>query len=50
MRKFYRSLARILIGVSILVVAPLCALPQTATATDSEPTVPAENAIRRECL
>jgi len=37
MRKFYRSLARILIGVSILVVAPLCALPQTATATDSDP-------------
>ena len=37
MRNFYCSLARILIGVSILVMAPLCALPQTATATHSNP-------------
>ena len=37
MRNFYCSLARILIGVSILVMAPLCALPQAATATDSHP-------------
>jgi len=28
MRNFYCSLARIMIGVSILVVAPLCALPR----------------------
>jgi len=28
MRNFYCSLARILIGVSILVMAPLCALPR----------------------
>ncbi len=37
MRNFYCRLARILIGVSILVMAPLCALPQAATATDSDP-------------
>src|SRR5260370_11059850 len=37
MSSFYCSLARILIGVSILVVAPLCAFPQTAPATDSDP-------------
>jgi len=33
MRNFYCSLARILTGASILVMAPLCALPQAATAT-----------------
>src|SRR5216684_2619400 len=38
MRNFYCSLARILIGVSILMVAPLCVLPQIASATDSDPT------------
>jgi hypothetical protein len=32
-----RSLTRILIGVSVLVMAYLCALPQAATATDSDP-------------
>src|SRR6266436_2982187 len=37
MRNFYSCLVRILIGVSILVVAPLCAFPQTAPATDSDP-------------
>lgn len=37
MRNFYCSLARILTGASILVMAPLCALPQAATATDSDP-------------
>jgi FtsP/CotA-like multicopper oxidase with cupredoxin domain len=37
MRNFYCSLARILTGASILAMAPLCALPQTATATDSHP-------------
>ena len=37
MRNFYCSLARILTGASILVMAPLCALPQAATATDSHP-------------
>src|SRR6266853_1716475 len=36
-RNFYRCLARVLVGVSILVVAPLCALAQTATATGSDP-------------
>jgi len=38
MKNLYGSLARILIGVSILVMAPLCALPQTAPATDSDRT------------
>jgi hypothetical protein len=37
MRNFYCCLARVLVGVSILVMAPLCALPQSATAADSDP-------------
>src|SRR3979490_2222167 len=37
MRHFYCCLARVLVGVSILVMAPLCALPQSATAADSDP-------------
>jgi FtsP/CotA-like multicopper oxidase with cupredoxin domain len=36
-RYFYSSLARNLMGVLILVMAPLCAFPKTATATDSDP-------------
>src|SRR5258708_30726309 len=36
-RNFYSCLARVLAGVSILVAALLCALPQTATATESNP-------------
>src|SRR6266404_4373606 len=38
MRNFQCSLKRILIGVSILVMAPLCAVTQSAAATDSDPT------------
>jgi len=49
MRNIYCSLVRILIGVSILVMAPLCALPQTATATDTDaaPVAPVPNPCPR---
>jgi FtsP/CotA-like multicopper oxidase with cupredoxin domain len=49
MRNFYYSRVRMLIGVSILVMAPLCALPQTATATDSDatPVAPVPNPCPR---
>ncbi len=52
MRSFYCSLARILIGVSILVVAPLCAFPQAAPATggDPKPVAPVPNPCPRLTL
>ena len=47
MRSFYCSLARILIGVSILVVAPLCAFPQAATDSTPKPVAPVPNPCPR---
>jgi len=47
MRNFYCRLVRILIGVSILVVAPLCAFPQAATDSTPKPVAPVPNPCPR---
>src|SRR5882757_4266092 len=47
MREFYCCLARVLVGVSMVVVAPLCTVTQIATATDSDPTPVAP--VRNPC-
>jgi len=49
MRNFYRSLVRILISVSIMLMAPFYALPQaaTGTASDPAPVVPVPNPCMR---